>query len=90
MERKKPEELLSQFVPLQTKLGLAPSNSSSVYGTHSRNVCKLKIGDKKMAENPHDSRRKNELITGHRIPIDIYKEEYEVRGKVNGKSLKKG
>ena len=90
MERKKLKESLSQFVPLHTKLGLAPSNSSSIYGTYSRNVCKLKIGDKKMAENPHDSWRENELITGHRIPIDIYKEKYEVRGKVNGKSLEKG
>ena len=43
-----------------------------------------------MAENPHDSRRKNELITGRHIPIDIYKGEYKVKGKVNGKSLKKG
>ena len=32
----------------------------------------------------------NELITGLRILVDIYKEEYEVRGKINGKSLKKG
>ena len=30
------------------------------------------------------------LITGHRILIDIYKGEYEVKGKVNGKPLKKG
>ena len=53
-------------------------------------MCRLKVGDRKMAENPRDSRRKNELITGRRIPIDIYKGEYEVRGKINGKSLKKG
>ena len=43
-----------------------------------------------MAKNPRDSRRENELITGCRISIDIYKGEYEVRGKINGKSLKKG
>ena len=43
-----------------------------------------------MAENPRDSRRENELTTGHHIPIDIYKGESEVRRKVNGKSLKKG
>ena len=41
-----------------------------------------------MAENPHDSRRENELITGCRILIDIYKGKYEVKGKINGKSLK--
>ena len=43
-----------------------------------------------MAENPRDSQRENELITGHRIPIEIYKGEYKVRRKINGKSLKKG
>ena len=43
-----------------------------------------------MAKNPHDSRRENEFITGRCILINIYKEEYEVKGKVNGKSLKKG
>ena len=35
-----------------------------------------------MAENPRDSRRENELITNHRIPIDIYKGKYEVKGKI--------
>ena len=30
-------------------------------------------GDGKMAKYPCDSRRKNDLITGRRIPIDIYK-----------------
>ena len=30
-------------------------------------------GDGKMAKYPCDSRRKNDLITGHHIPIDIYK-----------------
>ena len=43
-----------------------------------------------MAENPHDSRRKNELITGHRIPIYIYEGENEVRWKIYSESLKKG
>ena len=41
-----------------------------------------------MAENPHDSKRKNELIMGRRIPTDIYKGEYEVREKVNSECLK--
>ena len=40
-----------------------------------------------MPENPHDIKRENELITGC-ILLDIYKGEYEVRGKVNSKSLK--
>ena len=43
-----------------------------------------------MAENLRDSRRKNELITGCHIPIDIYKGENEVRGKIYSESLKKG
>ena len=41
-----------------------------------------------MAKNPCDSKRENELITGCCILLDIYKGEYEVRGKVNSKSLK--
>ena len=72
------------------KLGLTPSDSSSVYGTHDRKMRRLGIRDRKMVKNPCDSRRKNELITGRRIPIDIYNEEYKVRRKINGKSIKKG
>ena len=41
-----------------------------------------------MTKNPHDSRRENMLIMGYRILVDIYKGEYEVKGKVYGKSLK--
>ena len=47
-------------------------------------------GDREKAKDPCDSRRKDMLITGHRILIDIYKGEYEVKGKVNGKPLKEG
>ena len=43
-----------------------------------------------MANDLRDSRRENKLITGRRIPIDIYKGEYEMRRKVNGKPLKEG
>ena len=46
------------------------------------------IGDRLMAKYLRDSRRENKLITGRHILIDIYKGEYEVRGKVNSKSLK--
>ena len=53
-------------------------------------MCRLWIGDRKTEENLHDSRKKNELITGHRIPIDIYKGDDEVRGKINSESPKKG
>ena len=42
-----------------------------------------------MMKKSRDSRRKNELITSHRIPKDIYEGEDEVRGKINRESLKK-
>ena len=35
-----------------------------------------------MTENSHDGRRENELIMDRPILIDIYKGEYEVRGKI--------
>ena len=43
-----------------------------------------------MANDPHDSKRKNELITSCCILLNIYKGEYEMRGKVNGMPLKEG
>ena len=43
-----------------------------------------------MAENPRDSRRKNEFIIGRRIPININEGENEVRRKIYRESLKKG
>ena len=43
-----------------------------------------------MANDPYDSKREDKIITGHRILIDIYKEEYEMKGKVNGKLLNEG
>ena len=41
-----------------------------------------------MADDPCDSKRKDKLITGRRILIDIYKRENEMRGKVYSKVLK--
>ena len=61
--------------PFRSKLGLAPSNGSNVYGTHNHKMRRLGIGDRKMVKDPRDSRRKNELITGRRILIHIYKGE---------------
>ena len=43
-----------------------------------------------MAKDPRDSRRKNELITGRHIRIDIDKGENEVRRKVYRESIKEG
>ena len=40
-----------------------------------------------MAKDPRDSRKKNELIIGRRIPIDIYDRDNEMKGKVYEKIL---
>ena len=56
-----------------SELCLAPSNDCSIYGTHHEKMRRDRKGDGKMAKYMHDSRRKNELITGRYIPIDIYK-----------------
>ena len=65
-------------------------NGSDVTGTHKCEVGRLGIRDRKAAKEPHDSKRKNKLITGRRILIDIYKGEYKMKRKVNGKILKEG
>ena len=57
--------------PPQSKFHLALFNSSSVYSTHDRKVVWLSIEERKVANDLHDSRRKNELIIGCRIPIDM-------------------
>ena len=87
MERKRLEELQSQSVAASVEAG---SNRRAVNGTHDDEVSRLRIGHKGMANDPHDSKRKNKLIMDYHILIDIYEEEYEVKGKFNGKSLKEG
>ena len=67
-----------------------PLNGSGVNSTHEREVGRLRIGDKKMAKESHDSQRKDELITGCRILINIYKGEYKVRREVNREILNEG
>ena len=42
-------------------------------GTHHEKIRRNRKGNGKMAKNLHDSRRKNKLITGRHIPVDIYK-----------------
>ena len=76
--------------PLQSKLGLAPSNEHHANGTHDGEMRRLGIRNRGMTNDPRDGRRTDKLIIGHRILIDIYKGEYEMRGKVNGKVLNKG
>ena len=67
--------------PLQSKLGFALLNGHCVYGTHDREVCRLKIEDRRMAKNPRDSRRENKLIMGRCIFIDIYRKSIKWEGK---------
>ena len=43
-----------------------------------------------MANDPRDSRKKDKLITGRCILVDIYKGENEMRGKVYKKVLNEG
>ena len=44
---------------LRSKLSLTLSNDHYVYGTHDGEVCRLKIEDRRMAENPRGSQREN-------------------------------
>ena len=68
--------------PLQSKLGPTPSNGRRINDTYDKEVILLRIGDRKVVNDPRDSRRKDKLIMGRYIPIDIYKGEYEMRKKV--------
>ena len=72
---------------LLSKLGLAPPNRSYANGTHNSVVRRIRNRDRKMAKDPHDSRRKNELIMGHHILININDGSDEVRREVNRKII---
>ena len=76
--------------PLWSKLGLTSSNKRCASCTHDGEVSRLRIEDRKMTNDPHDSRRENEIITGRYIPIDIYERENEMRRKVYSKVLNEG
>ena len=73
-----------------SQLYYAPSNGSYIYGTYIREVGRLGIEDRKMANDSRDNGRKNEIITSRRILIDIYKGEYKMKRKVNRKILNDG
>ena len=72
---------------LRKKLGLAPPNRSCTDSTYNGEVGRIRNRDRKMAKNSHDSRRKNELIMGRRILININDGSDEVNGEVNRKIL---
>ena len=60
------------------KLCNTPLNGSGVNGIYEHEVGRLRTEDRKVVKELRDNQRKNELITGHRILIDIYKGEYKV------------
>ena len=73
--------------PLWSKLGLAPLNRSCVDGTHNDEVGRIRNRDRKMVKDPCDSRRKDELIIGLHILVNINDGSDEVSGEVYGKML---
>ena len=73
--------------PLQSKLGLALPNRSYTNGTHDSIERRTRNKDRKMVKDPRDRRRKNELITGCHILIDIYDRDNEMSGEVNREVL---
>ena len=81
------QKLPSQYVSASSEAEITSSNSSCVNGTYDEEVIGQKKGDRKMAKNPRDSWRKDELITGHHILINIYKGEDEMRKEVNKEVL---
>ena len=84
MDQKKLEELLSQSVAILVEAGPRFGLTIAMLMAHITE----KWGDRHVVKNPRDSRRENKLITGRCILIDIYKEEYEMRGKIYGKPFK--
>ena len=49
------EEAGGVTVLVWLKKGLTPSNGRCIYGTYDGEVCRLRIGNRRMAENPRDS-----------------------------------
>ena len=80
-------------MPLQLKLGLAPLDKTSTYGTHDDKKRKERNGNVKVLKDPRDGRRKDKLITSGGILIHIYDRIYdrsdEVKEKVDRKILQK-
>ena len=65
-------------------------NRRRANGIYDDEVRRLRIRDRRMANDPRDGRRKDKLITSCRISIDIYKGENEMRGKIYSKVLNEG
>ena len=67
---------------LQSKLSLTLPNRTGFDETHGGVVRRNGNGNGKVAKDPRDSRRKDELIMGRRILIDIEDKSDEMRGEV--------
>ena len=65
-------------------------NGHRANGTHDGEMRRLKIRNRGVANDPRDSKRKDKLITGRRVSIDIEERENEVRREVYGKILNEG
>ena len=65
-------------------------NGHRASGTHDGEMRRLKIRNRGVANDPRDSKRKDKLITGRRVSIDIEERENEVRRAVYGKILNEG
>ena len=62
-------------------------NKTGVDGIRGGIIRRIRNRDGKMAKDLRDRRRKDELITGRRILIDINDRSDKMRGEVNGKIL---
>ena len=76
--------------PLRSKLGLESLNRTSIYDTNDGVIRRSRNGDRNMVKDPHDSWRKDELITSRYNLIDIKDRSDKVTGKVNRRILKEG
>ena len=63
-------------------MSLTPPNKTGVDDTHGGVVRRNRNGNGKVAKDSRDNRRKDELIMGRRIVIDIEDRSDEVRGEV--------
>ena len=75
---------------LWLKLGLALSNRTGIDGTHNGEVRRVRNRDGEMVKDLHDSWRKDELITGRHILVDIEDRSDEMKREINREVLKKG
>ena len=71
--------------PLRSKLSLTSSKRTGVNDTHGGVVRRYRNGDGKLAKDPRDTRKKDELITGRHILLEDRSDE--VRGEVKRKIL---